>query len=186
MLSWLLIAAITAIALAVPTTGYAQKAEYGTAAEARAMLEKTIAAIKADKAKALAMINKGEGGFRDRDLYPACSGLDGKVTAHVDNTRIGMDRNTMKDSAGKAYGAELMKGCGRGKNRRGVVYVSEARCRQDSGTESGLRDESGRPGLPRRLLQEVASVRSSVGRLEGCALAKRDPRRASCDVPMLL
>jgi len=115
MLSWLLIAAITAIALAVPTTGYAQKAEYGTAAEARAMLEKTIAAIKADKAKALAMINKGEGGFRDRDLYPACSGLDGKVTAHVDNTRIGMDRNTMKDSAGKAYGAELMKVAAEGK-----------------------------------------------------------------------
>jgi hypothetical protein len=115
MLSWLSIAIFTAAALAVPTAGYAQKAEFGTAAEAKAMLEKTIAAVKADKSKALAMINKGEGGFRDRDLYPACSGLDGKVTAHVDKTRIGMDRNTMKDTAGRAYGAEIMKVAAEGK-----------------------------------------------------------------------
>jgi hypothetical protein len=37
------------------------RAEFGIAAEARAMLEKTIAAIEADKSKALDMINKGEG-----------------------------------------------------------------------------------------------------------------------------
>jgi hypothetical protein len=59
MLSRLLIAMLTAAALGAATLGYAQKAEYGTAAEAKAMLEKTVAAIKADKAKALAMINKG-------------------------------------------------------------------------------------------------------------------------------
>jgi Single Cache domain 2 len=115
MLSRLSIAIIIAAALAVSTPANAQKVEYGTAAEARAMLEKTVAAIKADKAKALAMINKGEGGFKDRDLYPACSGLDGKVTAHPDQTRIGMDRNTMKDDTGKAYGAEIMKVAAEGK-----------------------------------------------------------------------
>jgi hypothetical protein len=115
MLSRLLIATFSIAALAVSTAGYAQKAEFGTAAEAKAMLEKTVAAVKADKAKALAMINKGEGGFKDRDLYPACSGLDGKVTAHTDKTRIGMDRNTMKDEAGKAYGAEIMKVAAEGK-----------------------------------------------------------------------
>jgi signal transduction histidine kinase len=94
---------------------HAQKPEFGTAAEAKAMLEKAVAAIKADKAKALAMINKGEGGFKDRDLYPACSGLDGKVTAHIDPTRIGMDRNTMKDNSGNPYGAEIMKAAQEGK-----------------------------------------------------------------------
>ena len=94
-------------ALAFSTPVHAQKSEYGTAAEAKAMLERTVAAIKADKAKALAMINKGD--FKDRDLYPSCSGIDGKVTAHPDQTRIGLDRNTMKDAAGKPYGAELMK-----------------------------------------------------------------------------
>ena len=109
MLSRLSIAMFIAVALAAATPSDAQKPEYGSATEARAMLEKTVAALKADKAKALAMINKGEGGFKDRDLYPACSGLDGKVTAHPDKTRIGMDRNTMKDETGKAYGAEIMK-----------------------------------------------------------------------------
>ena len=99
----------------VASTGYAQKPEFGTAAEAKAMLEKAVAAIKADKTKALATINKGEGGFRDRDLYPACSGLDGKVTAHVDSTRLGMDRNTMKDVTGKPYGAELLRVAEEGK-----------------------------------------------------------------------
>lgn len=97
----------------IASTVYAQKGEFGTAAEAKAMLEKTVAAIKADKAKALAMINKGE--IKDRDLYPACSGLDGKVTAHIDKTRVGMDRNTMKDETGKPYGAEIMKVAQEGK-----------------------------------------------------------------------
>jgi hypothetical protein len=40
----------------------------GTADEAKAMLMKAVAAVKADKAKALGMFNKGEGGFRDQDL----------------------------------------------------------------------------------------------------------------------
>jgi len=33
------------------------------------MLERAVAAVKEDEAKALDMFNKGEGGFRDRDLY---------------------------------------------------------------------------------------------------------------------
>ena len=110
-----LVIGVSMIICLVASAAHAQKAEFGTPAEAKAMLEKTVAAIKADKAKALAMINKGEGGFRDRDLYPACSGLDGKITAHVDNTRIGMDRNTMKDETGKPYGAEIMKAAQEGK-----------------------------------------------------------------------
>jgi hypothetical protein len=39
--------------------------------------------VKEDKAKALDMFNKGEGGFKDRDLYVACAkASDGIVTAH--------------------------------------------------------------------------------------------------------
>ena len=115
MISRLSVAIIAAAALADSTPAYAQKTEYGNAVEAKAMLERTVAAIKADKAKALEMINKGEAGFKDRDLYPACSGLDGKVTAHPDRTRIGMDRKTMKNQTGKAYGAEIMKVAAEGK-----------------------------------------------------------------------
>ena len=44
-------------------------ADFGTADEARAIIEKAVAAVKADKTKALDMFNNGEGGFKDRDLY---------------------------------------------------------------------------------------------------------------------
>jgi hypothetical protein len=39
------------------------------------MLDKAVAAVKADKAKALDMFNKGEGGFLDRDLYVFCANV---------------------------------------------------------------------------------------------------------------
>jgi hypothetical protein len=46
------------------------------------MLTKAVAALKADKAKTLDMINKGEGGFLDRDLYVFCANVsDGKSVA---------------------------------------------------------------------------------------------------------
>lgn len=74
-------------ALALPAAlvlgvGMAGAQNFGTPAEAKAMLEKAVAAVKADKAKALEMFSKGEGGFKDRDLYPFCGGPDGSFTAH--------------------------------------------------------------------------------------------------------
>jgi hypothetical protein len=60
---WRLAAAFT---LSAPAFG--QQDQLGTAVEAKAMLEKAVFAVKADKAKALLMFNKGEGGFKDRDL----------------------------------------------------------------------------------------------------------------------
>ena len=47
------------------------------------MLEKAVVAVKADKEKALEMFNKGEGCFKDRDLYVFCANAsDGVLTAH--------------------------------------------------------------------------------------------------------
>jgi hypothetical protein len=47
------------------------------------MLEKAVAAVKADKAKALEQIQKGEDGFKDRDLYAfSANASDGIITAH--------------------------------------------------------------------------------------------------------
>src|SRR5262245_52436371 len=63
--------------------GTSWAAQYGTSEEAKALLEKAVAAVKQDKSKALDMFNKGEGGFKDRDLYVACANAsDGVVTAH--------------------------------------------------------------------------------------------------------
>ena len=91
--------------------GSALAQQFGTAAEAKAMLEKTVAAIKADRAKTLDQINKGEGGFLDRDLYPFCGNVsDGKSVA-IGNPNakqlIGTDARTLKDLTGKAFGEEL-------------------------------------------------------------------------------
>ena len=54
-----------------------------TADEAKAMLMKAVAAVKADKAKALDMFNKGEGGFLDRDLYVFCANVSDGWRRHA-------------------------------------------------------------------------------------------------------
>jgi hypothetical protein len=67
---------------ALSTASSVSAAEFGTAEEAKAMLERAVAAVKEDKAKALDMFNNGEGGFKDRDLYVWCANAsDGIVTA---------------------------------------------------------------------------------------------------------
>ena len=59
------------------------QAQFGTEKEAKAMLEKAVGAVKDNKEKALEMFNKGEGGFKDRDLYVFCANAsDGVLTAH--------------------------------------------------------------------------------------------------------
>jgi hypothetical protein len=101
-----LTAIMAARIVAISATAFAQQG--GTAQEARAMLDKAVAAVKADQAVALAMFNKGEGGFRDRDLYPYCFRIsDGKALASPLAVTAGTDVRTLKDSTGKAYGLEL-------------------------------------------------------------------------------
>ncbi|MEE4462352.1 cache domain-containing protein [Azotobacter chroococcum] len=83
----------------------AQAGEFGTAEEAKAMLEKAVAAVEADKASALEKFTKGEDGFKDRDLYPYCGGPDGNFTAHP--TLTGQSLKDLKDKAGKPLGEEI-------------------------------------------------------------------------------
>ena len=80
-------------------------ADFGTAAEARAMLDKAVAAVKADKAGALSQFAKGEGGFKDCDLYPFCGGPDGNFTAHPSLT--GKSMKDLKDKAEQPLGARF-------------------------------------------------------------------------------
>jgi signal transduction histidine kinase len=110
MLRNLMIGVVSVVALTLSTAAIAQQGQFGTPAEAKAMLEKAVAAVKADKAKALALFNKGEGGFKDRDLYPFCFNTDdGKVTATLTASVMGQDVRTIKDKAGKAFGEEMYK-----------------------------------------------------------------------------
>src|SRR3974390_718981 len=96
--------------IAVSAAAFAQQpAQFGNVDDAKAMLAKAIAAVKADKVKAVEMFNKGEeGGFRDRDIYPFCVNFsDGKqVATQVIQTR-GVDSRTLVDAAGRHFGQEL-------------------------------------------------------------------------------
>jgi signal transduction histidine kinase len=99
----------------------AQKAQYGSREEARAMLDKAVAAVNADKDKALAMFNKGEGGFKDRDLQPFCwDAKTGKTVASTVPGNVGKNQCDFKDKTGKEFGKELCAAAVEGK----VIEVS--------------------------------------------------------------
>lgn len=107
-------------AVSVMVAGSAWAAEFGTAQEARAMLDKAVAEVKTDKQAALQKFIKGEGGFKDRDLYPFCGGPDGKFTAHP--SLAGQSLKDLKDKAGKALGEEIYKVAEAGKVNE-VAYM---------------------------------------------------------------
>jgi Cache domain len=95
--------AFVLLTAASPTAG-----QYGTAEEAKVMLGKAVAAVKTDKVKALEMFNKGEGGFRDRDLYVFCANAsDSTLTAHP-NLK-GEHLKDIKGKKGFPLGKEMMQ-----------------------------------------------------------------------------
>ena len=111
MVRTFMIAAASAVVLTLSPTAFAQQpGQYGNAVEAKTMLDKAVAAVKADKTKALEMFNKGEGGFLDRDLYPFCFNISDGKTLAIGNPNakqlVGQDLRTFKDPTGKAFGQE--------------------------------------------------------------------------------
>jgi hypothetical protein len=108
--AFMIAAASAAVLIVLPMAFAPQLGQFGTADEAKTMLAKAIAAVRANKTKALDMFNKGESGFLDRDLYPFCFNTsDGKLVA-VPNPNakqlLGQDVRTIKDSTGEAFGLE--------------------------------------------------------------------------------
>jgi hypothetical protein len=101
---------MSAAVIAVSPAAFAQQTG-GTADEAKAMLMKAVAAVNADKAKALDMFNKGEEGFRDRDLYVFCvNASDGTIVATGNpklKQALGTDIRAAQNFTGKAFGAEI-------------------------------------------------------------------------------
>ena len=89
-------------------------AQYGTPEEAKAMLDKAVVAVKEDKTKALDMFNKGDGGFKDRDLYVYCANAsDGIFTAHP--KLKGEQLKDIKGEKGFPLGKEIMEKATEGK-----------------------------------------------------------------------
>src|SRR5215469_10540124 len=104
MISRFIALPIAALVLASSASFASDNDDLRTADDAKAMLAKAVAAVKADKAKALDMFNKGEGGFRDGHLYVTCANIsDGKLLATGNpNSKklLGTDVKTFKDING--------------------------------------------------------------------------------------
>lgn len=73
------------------------------------MLEKAVAELKANEATALTKFSKGEGGFKDRDLYVFCYDMtSAKFTAHGANQAlIGTDIKALKEKDGSPLGEKV-------------------------------------------------------------------------------
>ena len=97
-------------------------AEYGTATEARGMLERATTALKADAATAIAAFNRNDPQFRDRDLFVFCfNAEDGKFTAH--EALVGQDVRTIHDKTGKPLGEQIYQHATEGRVNT-VAYVA--------------------------------------------------------------
>ncbi|HXW42422.1 MAG TPA: cache domain-containing protein [Xanthobacteraceae bacterium] len=90
----------TALAAAALLLGaaFAAAQQFGSAAEAKSMLDRASAALKANEATALGQFNdKSNTQFHDRDLYVFCFDMaDGKFTAHVNPALMGSDVRALK------------------------------------------------------------------------------------------
>jgi len=94
--------------LVAVATGAAAQGQFGSASEAKAMLEKAVAELKANEAAALVKFNKGESGFKDRDLYVFCYDMTtGKFTAHVNQSLLGTDVKALKEKDGSPLGEKV-------------------------------------------------------------------------------
>ncbi len=108
--------AATLAAFLISLTGSAFAQTSGTAAEAKALLEKAIAAVKADEKKAIDDFNNPTGGFRDRDLYVFCAEAPAyNFVAHPKPELRGTPLAALVDKKGKKLGEELIKTAADGK-----------------------------------------------------------------------
>lgn len=109
------VAATLAVFL-ITLTGSAFAQTSGTAADAKALLEKAVAAVKADSKKAIEDFNSPTGGFRDRDLYVFCAEPPTyNLTAYPKPELRGTPLAALVDKKGKKLGEELIKVAAEGK-----------------------------------------------------------------------
>lgn len=93
----LFVSGLTALTL-LGSAASASAQQSGTAAEAKAMLDGAVVALKGNAASAMAAFNdKSNKQFHDRDLYVFCYDMtDGKFTAHPNVALMGTDVRAVK------------------------------------------------------------------------------------------
>lgn len=82
----------------------------GTAAEARAMLNRAVTAMKADKNRALEYFTAGLKGFKDRDLFVFCARKSDRVmVAHGGwSEMVGVKMRRLTTKKGRRIGDEIL------------------------------------------------------------------------------
>jgi signal transduction histidine kinase len=103
----LMIGVVAVAALTCSTVAFAQQSQFGTAAETKALLERAVPLVKADKTAAFAKFLSGADGFKDRDLYVFCwNNSDGIINA-AQPAQMGKDVRTLVDATGDHFGERL-------------------------------------------------------------------------------
>ena len=86
----------------------AERGEFGTAGEAKAMVENAVTKLQQNEPAALIDFNNPGGMFRDRDLYVFCfNTVTAKFTAHINSTLIGTDVRLLYKPDGTSLGAKV-------------------------------------------------------------------------------
>jgi signal transduction histidine kinase len=106
--SFVLVLIGTALAGLLAVTVFAQS-QTGNAAEAKAMLERAVAELKTNEAAALAKFNKGEDGFKDRDLYVFCFDMKSqKLSATINPAMRGKSAKELVEKDGSPIGEKVI------------------------------------------------------------------------------
>lgn len=98
---------VLAVIAALSFSSATRAQQSGTADEARALLAKAAAAVKADEVLALARFDDPSAGFKDRDLYVFCFDRRSGIVLAGPPTTKGKDVRTLMDPNGKMYGQEM-------------------------------------------------------------------------------
>ena len=87
--------------------------DFGTAEEARTMIEAAALAVAADDTAAMEAFTAGNAPFRHKDLYVFCSKVDGDIaimSAHGANAAlVGQETQDWQDKAGKPFVKEMLE-----------------------------------------------------------------------------
>jgi len=100
--------AVVAGIAAATSCAAAEKGEYGSAGEAKMMVENAVAKLQQNEATALIDFNNPGGMFRDRDLYVFCfNTITAKFSAHINSSLIGTDVRLLYKPDGTSLGAKV-------------------------------------------------------------------------------
>jgi hypothetical protein len=142
--------------------------------EARYMLNRVVAAVGKDKAKALDEFSRGEEGFRTVDSYVFCIGPDGVMTAHPSAMLRGQDVRALHDETGNYFIATMLKTAEAGKvaqirylfPRPGATTASAKTTwytrAGDQVCAVGVYDDGDAPSAPQTLDARLAGLRQRL------------------------